>query len=240
MRFLNRAVAAAAILSGMSAVVAAQPPGGFGMFGGFAGGVHGMVANTKALQDELKVTAEQKDKLTDALKPIQEKRRELFQGFTPGQQPTEEEQKELREKMSKLNDETRKAVEGILKLEQTKRLTQINYQAMGVRAFTDKDAQAALNMTEKQKQKAKAVVDEFVKESRELFQDAIRDLQGGDPDSFQKKLPEVQKKTQDLQKKAEGGIEKELTDEQKKAWKELLGEKFDLDKLQPRPIRRNN
>lgn len=242
MRFLRRVALAAAVVVGAAALAAAQPPGGgFGGFGFGGGSIYGTVAVNKALQEELKVTAEQKDKLSDVMKPIREKQQELRGLFTPGQPPSEDELKEMREKMSKLAEETKKGVEGVLKPEQVKRLTQINYQALGVRAFADKDVQAALKLTDAQKEKAKTITDDFAKETREMMMKTFQDFQqGGNPEEMQKKIQEMQKKREEMQKSADSKIEKELTADQKKKWKEMLGEKFDLTKLQFRPMRRDD
>jgi Spy/CpxP family protein refolding chaperone len=235
MRFLKRVVMAAVLAAGLSAAVAAQPPGGFGGgFGfGFGGGVYNLVATNKALQEELKVTDEQKEKLAEALKPITEKRREMFQGFQPGQPPSAEQVKEMRDKGEKLNAETRKAVEAVLKPEQAKRLSQIGYQQMGVNAFTNKDVEAGLKLTDGQKEKIKGVVEELNKDRMEIFRSGPR-IQFGQPPSEedQKKLAENRKKTEALAKDAEEKIEGLLKDDQKAAWKELTGAKFDVSKLQ--------
>lgn len=256
MRIAARVALAAVLAAGFAATAVAQGQGrqpgraqnrqpGRGGFGGMMGGgggmAYGMVANNKVLQEELKVTDEQKEKLTEALKPINEKRREMTQGFD-FRNASEEERKEMREKQAKLGEETKKAVEGVLKPEQFKRLKQISYQMMSVNAFNDKDVQAELKMTDEQKEKVKAVVDEYNKDTGEMRRAAMQ-AAGGDREEMQKQFAEIQKKTSALAKEAQEKIEEKLTDDQKKAWKDLVGEKVDTAKIMQanmRPMRRDN
>lgn len=136
MRCVLAGVLAAAIVT----AVAAQP-GGFGGFGG-AQDVNTLVLTNAALQDELKVTADQKAKL----KPLAEKQaeqakasRELFaKGF---KNIDKEAATEMFEKGQKLNEEVKKAVEDTLTADQKKRLHQIAIQVMDFQVFNDPDAQ---------------------------------------------------------------------------------------------------
>lgn len=247
MRFLSRCVLAAAVAVGVGSAAVAQPPGGGrGGFGGgmFGGGlnVYTLVATNKALQDEVKVTDEQKTKLEAALKPIQEEQDKAFPRPMAGgggqrERPTEEQMKERAEKMAKFNDERKKAVAGVLSADQTKRLSQIGYQAMGVAAFNNKDVQAGLKLDDGQKEKIKGIADEYTKDSRELMQGAFQrgGGGGGDREEMQKRMAEMNKKREALTKDATDKIEGVLTAEQKTAWKGMVGEKFDTSKLMQMP-----
>ena len=226
-----RTILRVALVVGVAAVMAApasaqRRPGGFSM-GGFGGPL--MLLRNEGVQKELKVSDEQKDKLKEAMKPIQEQQREMFKGFTPGERPSEEQMKEMRAKGEKLAADTKKAVEGVLKEDQVKRLTQINYQLMGVNAFTNKDVETQLKITEEQKEKIKGVVEEFNKDQGELFRGGFQ--RGGDPDEARKRREENQKKIAALTKEAEEKIAEKLTDEQKTVWKSMLGDKIDVAKV---------
>ncbi|MCP6280446.1 hypothetical protein NL459_27860, partial [Klebsiella pneumoniae] len=85
--------------------------------------------------------------------------------------------------------------EGALKPEQTKRLKQINYQFMGIGAFSNKDVQTELKITDEQKEQIKGIVDEYNKDAGEIRQGGPR-IQFGQPpsDEDRKKLEEVRKK----------------------------------------------
>jgi Spy/CpxP family protein refolding chaperone len=242
MRFVKRVVLATAMVAGLSAIATAQPRGG-GFGGGFQFDAYSLIVNgftnevSPALAEELKLSDEQKDKLKEAVKPIGEKRREMFQGIN-FREMTDEQRKELREKGEKLAVENKKAIEGALKPEQAKRLSQINYQVMGISAYTNKDVETALKLTEDQKERIKGIVDEYNKDATELRRNGPR-FQPGQPPSEedQKKRAEIQKKVDALTKEIAEKIAEKLTDEQKKALKDMKGEKFDTTKLFQAPRR---
>lgn len=214
-----------------------QPGQGRGMGGGFGGGsVYMLLSTNETLQKELKITDEQKTKLTDVAKEQGAKMREAFQGgggFNPN--ATDEERKERAEKMAKLTAESKKAYEAVLTPEQAKRTTQINYQYMGVRAFSDKDVQTTLKMSDDQKEKIKTVMDQYNKDVRELGGGfGGRGGAGrGQPQSEEdkKKAEENTKKREALTKETEEKIVATLSDDQKTSWKTMIGEKFDVAKL---------
>lgn len=216
-----------------------QPPGGGGGFGGRMGGgfggasIYGFLANNKDLQAELKITDEQKKKFEDVAKEQQAKMRELFTGGGIGRDATEEQRKEMMEKMTKAAAETKKAYEAVLTSEQAKRVTQINYQYMNVRAFSDKDVQTALKMTDDQKEKIKTVMETYQKDSAELR--GGRGAGGGGAPG--RPSEENQKKLEALRKDVEEKIVATLKDDQKKEWKGMIGEKFDVSKLTFQPMR---
>ena len=61
---------------------------------------------------------------------------------------------------------------------------------------------------------------------------------GARPDA--EKMAEYTKKNTALSTETMDKAKKELTDDQKKAWTELTGPAFDVSKLTPRPMRRDN
>lgn len=204
-----------------------QPGGGRGMMGGF-GSIYGYLSNNKDLQAELKVTDEQKKKFEEIAKAQQGKMRELFTGGGFGRDATDEQRKEMREKMDKFAAETKKAYEEALTPAQAKRITQIGYQQQGIRAFSNKEVQTALKMTDDQKEKIKGVMETYMKDAQELR---------GGRDRGQRPSEENQKKLEALRKDAEEKVVAALTDEQRKSWKDMTGEKFDVSKLTFMPAR---
>jgi len=216
--------------------------GGMGGFGGFSAysvivtqgfGQDAKPDVNKALKEELKITDDQKDKLVEVMKPIREKQQEMMKGIN-FREITDEQRKELREKGEKLTAETKKAVEEVLKPEQAKRLSQINYQMMGIRAYTNKDVETALKITDDQKDQLKAIVETYQKDVQELNQGRPRTQPGQRPsEEDQKKIDDIRKKTEALTKETEEKVSTKLTDEQKKLWKDMTGEKFDVSKLNP-------
>lgn len=210
------AMAATLLIGGLAW---AQPPGG-GFGGGFAGGgLASQIARSKPLQEELKIDADQLEKLTAALTKAREESRELgAKLFQPG--TSSEERTEIMKKMGELNT---KAAEGVLKPEQMKRLHQLENQQLGLSIFTREETAKKLNLTDEQKEKIKAINKELDGDRREIFGSAGR---GGG--GFGRLDPEVTKKLEALQKEAMANAVKVLNDEQQSAYKELTGEHFDL------------
>jgi Spy/CpxP family protein refolding chaperone len=193
-----------------------QRPGGGGG-GAFGGG--GMLLANKSVQEELKLTKDQKDKVDELAKKNQEMVREKLKDVPRDQ---------IREKMAEIRKEmegaNKKAVASILKDDQQKRYKQIQVQVLGIRAFSDPDTQKALNLTDDQKTSIKEIGEGIQKK----VQDETKDLQGRERFT---KAREIREK---LTKEAMGQIATKLTSEQKKTWKELTGDKFDYKPDQPR------
>ena len=248
---LAKWVLAAAFAVAMVGEASAQrQPGGQRGQGGRGMGMQQsimMTALTNAeLQKELKITDDQKK----ALKPMMDKaealnkeRQEMFAGGAGGFD--REKMQAMMEKGTKLAEEAKAEVEKALTPDQVKRAKQIEVQMMGMRAFSNEDVAKKLNVTDDQKEKLKTVMEEYGKESQDLRQEyGIRGFGGGggggEPPSPEK-MAEYQKKNKALTDETMEKIMKGMTDEQKKAWKEMTGDAFDVSKLMPaRPMRRDN
>lgn len=209
-------------------VVEAQQPGrGFG--GGQGGGINGLVLNNKDLQAELKITDEQKDKfkvVVDKQTEMGKKMREAFKDAGGDKDKQKEAFAAMQKDGEKLQAEVKAVVESTLTADQKKRLKEIDRQRLGVRAFSNDDLVADLKLTDTQKTKIKTISDEYSKDASELFKGGFG--KGG----FDKeKMAENQKKREKLSKAAMADIDEVLTDDQKKAWKDLTGAAFDVSKL---------
>jgi hypothetical protein len=141
------------------------------------------------------------------------------------------------EQVKKAEEAAQKALEGALSADQIKRLKQIQLQQRGLEAFRDAEVEKALKLSDEQKEKLKTIAEEVRKEMGGLFQRG----QGGNPrEAFQK--------MQEMRTKAREKADAVLTDEQKKAWKELTGAPFEAGRrpgaVRPganrRPQPRNN
>lgn len=196
------------------AVIAVATPAMAQRRGGPGFGGRGSLLTNKSVQEELKLDDAQKEKLTKVATEIrekyQEKIRETFQGGD-------------REKTTALFQEigeaTNKANAEILKPEQAKRYRQIQLQQMGLRALEEKDVQEALKLTDKQKEEVKEIQADIQKDSDEMRQAAGRDFA---------KLREVQTKIRELTQKEFDRFTESFSAEQKSAWKNVLGEKFEI------------
>ncbi len=209
-----------ALACGMVALItvpasAQQGRGGWG----FGGGGAALLSN-KGVQKELKANDEQAEKLNTLAREMMGKQREESQGLR------DLSQEERREKMQELarthNAELVKGMGGFLKPEQVKRFEQIQLQQSGVAAFASPRVQEALKLTDEQKSKFREISDASGESMREAFQGAQSDREGA-----MRKIGEVRKQATE---KAVGV----LTDDQKKAWKDMTGEPFQVV-YEPRP-----
>ncbi len=177
----------------------------------------GALARIEKVATELKLTDDQKTGIQKAGDTIREKFRD---DFDKARQDGD------REKMTALfkaqGEALDKELAGVLKPEQMKRLKQIEVQTAGLAAFATEDVQNALKLTDAQKKEVKEAEDAVEKDMQEAFQGAF---QGGfSPD----KMQEVGKKVQTMRTDALDKVLKGLTDDQKKEWKELTGDRLEL------------
>lgn len=206
-------------MGGLIALVAsesnAQRPGGGFQFGGRGQGGFGLLQN-KGVQEELKITEEQKDKIKTASDEIRKKYPSGFGFGKKDNQPS----KEDREKTAKeRNEATAKAIAEILTKEQAARLKQIErQQSPATTLSTDEDVQKVLALSDEQKQKIKDIIEENTKQTRELFG-------GGGKGGFNKDAFE---KIATLRKELTEKSLKVLTEDQTKKWKDLTGAPFEV------------
>ncbi len=192
-----------------------------GMGGGPGGPL--MLLTNKSVQQELKVDDTQAEKLNSFAQGLREKQGEQFQKLQDLSQ--EERRAKMQELGQAMSAEIRKGLTDILKPEQVKRYDQIVLQQMGVLgAPAMPRVQEALNLTDDQKSKLRAIMEEQSEARRELFQGGGGG--GGGPS------PEAMAKMTELRKKGNDKAMAILTDSQKSSWKELTGEPFEV-KLEP-------
>jgi hypothetical protein len=192
---------------GLAGVALAQR----GMMG--MGGNLGFLAMNPSVQKELKVTDEQKDKLKEASTKVREEHKDDFAKF---RDLSDEEKQKL---MKTVGEETEKALGKVLDAKQMNRLRQIGLQQQGPFAFMNPVIQDKLKLTNEQKEKVKTINQEAGEKMRDLFQ-------GGFNEEARTKMPQLRKETMDK-------ITGVMTDDQKKTWKEMTGESFEVQ-FQPR------
>jgi hypothetical protein len=210
------AVAAAFLLAGP---VLAQRTGqgrGFGQTPGAA-----ILLANKSVQEELKLTTDEAEKVSAPGKKLREKQRSMFADLRSAtQEQRQAKMKELTDLAKAANEEAGKLAKDVLKAEQVKRLGQIELQVKGDAAFVDEDLQKALMITDAEKEEIKKVRDEAATKLREL---QPRRGQGGNQGNRQ----EIQTKVQALHKETVEKIVAGLTDSQKAQWKEKVGSPFE-------------
>jgi Spy/CpxP family protein refolding chaperone len=189
-----------------------------GLQGGFGApmGGGGVFLDNKSVQDELRMTREQIDKVHEALQKMGEGRKEIFAKLRDlGQEERIQKMQELTKAMT---EETNKLAASVLKPDQLKRFKQIELQQRSFQAFIDPEIQKTLKLSDDQKDKIKTLADDASKETRELFQNA----RGGG------NTQDVGNKMRALRKDAMDRVSSLLTAGQKKAWRDLTGEPFEV------------
>jgi Spy/CpxP family protein refolding chaperone len=210
-----------AILGLSLVALAASPAFAQGRGGGMmGGGGYAMLIGNEGVQKELKL----EDSQVEKAKEVAEKARERFGEFRSKLEGLEGEelQKKRTELMTEANKEDMKALGEFLKPEQLKRLKQISYHSRGPGVFSDSEVAAKLNLTDSQKTEIGAIAREMMEEGRK-----IREENQGEFETIAKKTGELRKEC------LEKAVAK-LNDEQKKTYKELVGEPFTVT-FQRRP-----
>ncbi|MFO0841284.1 MAG: hypothetical protein U0797_02650 [Gemmataceae bacterium] len=181
-------------------------------FGGLRGGMDSnSMLSSKDVQKELKLSEDQIKTITSARDEMTKAMRAAFQDMD------RDAMRKAQEDMTKTLTKVREAFTP----EQKKRFFQLELQsaAKGTQAaiFKREDVQKVMKFTSEQKEKVSSALSELEKDVKEVFEDAQ-----GDREKFQAAM----KKVQGLGKDTFDKITKSLSDEQKKAWKELQGEEF--------------
>lgn len=227
-----------ALMLGVATVqgVMAQPPGGFGGRGfgrGFGGGGGLGLLAIPDVQKELKLNQAQIDKAKAKQTEISTARREALEkagGFQALRDMSQEDREKL---FQPLQDAEKKAIDELLNTDQKKRHHQLEIQQTAqmspVAAFTRKDVAEALKITDEQKEKLTAIQEEQGTAMREIFQSlgvSFQDMTDDDRKKMGEKMATLRKATSEKCLAL-------LTDEQKKSWKDLVGEPFKFPAFGP-------
>jgi len=186
--------------------------------GGGRGGENDPVAllNIKEVRAELKITDDQQEQLKKFVDDQSAKRKDIFANF---KDLSDDDKKTKFTEWSKASKEaSTKLLSDTLKPDQMKRLTQLYYQKASIMVVNDNEEVAkALALTDEQKEKLKTIATDLGKE--------VRELTGGNKGGFNK---EASTKMTALRKEYVEKATAVLTDEQKKKWDDLTGEKFEF------------
>jgi Spy/CpxP family protein refolding chaperone len=220
MRHLTKLLLTAGLAVTFVSIVVAQRQGG----GGGQQFTEPALLVNKSVQEELKLTDAQKEKVAK----IQDK-------FTSDMKDAAKD-KDARQKAIETRDTSANEVIKDLKPEQQKRLLQVFVQvntnppmAKGgfgggfggpnpLTVFTNETVQKTLKLDDKQKSMIKTIADDTQKDSAEILKNA-----GKDKDARK----EAATKVATLNKEAVDKIVATFSDDQKKIWKDLPGEKFE-------------
>lgn len=212
-------VVAAALAAGLTTLAAAEEPrtpGATGMFlPGASRDLSLAILSHKSLQEELKITAAQREKIA----PLAENLDTAQKAWRANQTKDRAAAKVLQAAQA----ESKKGVDAILTPGQGLRLTQIERQVAGVSAFLDDTNAKELALTDPQR----ATVKEALRKRSRDVAEARRGAMLGIVDA---------KVLQRIDGVAAAAINDVLTDVQKKKWKDLFGEPFDTTSFQFQPI----
>lgn len=181
--------------------------------GGFRGFGQSLILN-ESVQKELKMTADQVDKVKAALEKVAANHKDDFAKLKD--LPKEDAFKEGRKVFQAVNEEGKKVVAKILDEKQMKRFRQIELQNAGPRAFSLPEVQKDLKLTDDQKTKIREIGEDAAQKRRDLFQG------GNFNEETRTKMTEINKQT--MEKTL--GV---LTDEQKASWKKMIGKSFRIE-----------
>ena len=170
------------------------------------------------VQEDLKLTSEQKEKLEQHLQELHPDLMQFFQKIDGLNR--EDREKELKAYRPKVQEKLAAVLKETIKEDQRKRLGQLELQREGAFALWHGDVEIGktLKITDEQRKQFMAVVQDMQKKVQPLIKEAES---GGKPEEIRPKMMKIRKEHEDK-------IEALLTDGQKKQWKEMLGKPLDL------------
>ncbi len=172
------------------------------------------MASLPPVQEELKLTDEQKSKV----ETITSEAREKMEGLRDqlADVPAEERMAKARALMTEMGEKSKEKLAEVLDADQMKRLNEIELQLRGYEAFSSEKVHEALNLTDEQKSKVREALSDAEEEMREVRQNAQGD--------FQAAMADMRKVRED----AMNDIKEVLNDDQKSKWQDMIGKPFEM------------
>ena len=168
------------------------------------------------VQEELKLSDEQKKKLEKRLQDTVQDAMQFFQKLQDAK--PDERQKEHHAYVEKAQEKLTAFLEGALTEKQFKRLRQVMLQREGLFALGKPEIMKELEITDKQRQQFGEIVQDMQKKIEPLIKEAQK---GG-------KFEEIRPKMMKIREEHVGRIEALLSDAQKTQWQKMLGKPLDL------------
>jgi hypothetical protein len=187
--------------SGLAEADDKTPPSYFGLT---------YLARDKGTQNELKMTKKQIDAVPKLIADLNEKYKDDL-GRAKELKPAERYKKEG-ELFKVAGEEANRGLAAVLGADQFKCLKQLHVQRRGPYAFSETEVVAALQLTKEQKKKMRDMETEYQKALLEVNKLT-------DADERTRKVTAALKEAMDRAMAV-------LTDEQKKTWKDLIGERY--------------
>jgi Spy/CpxP family protein refolding chaperone len=209
------ALAALALVLALAQTSLAQQQGrGRGFGRGFSVS-QPQLATLEQVQTELKVTAEQKSKITEVNETLSSKRRELFQDSN------RENFAERREQLDKANAEATEQLGAALDETQQNRLRELWIQVNGTGVLDEEPIAKELKLTEQQQTQIEQARDDAREAMRAAFQNA------GDQSDEQRR-----ERFLELRRESEQKVLALLTAEQREQFEKMQGKKIEIDTRQ--------
>jgi hypothetical protein len=168
------------------------------------------------VQEELKLSDKQKEKLLETFPDYAQQTKKVFDKIADLK--PEQREKEMQSHRQKSHEKLAALLKEALKAEQLERLRQLELQQQGPFALGRPELVKELKITVEQRKQFMGVFQEMQRKIEPLMKEAQA---GGNPEEIR---PRVMK----IRKDHEARIEALLSDAQKQQWKKLLGKPFDL------------
>jgi hypothetical protein len=216
-------------------------PDGPGMPGAEAG-VPGqtnilMIVIAPAVQQELKLDEDQKTRIFELAREGQKKARDLFQAALRG--GGEGNPQALMAAGAQLRQENERAVSKILKPNQKERVDQILLQVDGPLAVSRPEIGKKIGLSQSQTQKVQLTMMQMMQAQRQMFLAARFGGNGGNGMPEADQLAAWRAAMSKLRDDATRQLARILNAKQREAFNDLLGEPFDLAKIDPALARRS-
>jgi Spy/CpxP family protein refolding chaperone len=218
-----------------------------------AGGLLPGLLASQQVQEELKLTDAQEEKLRDYASQVREAIRKQAEGLRERRQraggSSEEEHREVLAMAEKWQADIREKLSEILDPVQFKRFKeielQVELQRQDVRPLARADIAQALGLSDKQKRELQQVVAEMDKKGDDLreqspgvfrlFAPGARDLSDEARAKLREQWEQFRQKRQEILNEAKKKAMAVLTDEQKAKLADLKGKPFELRRAERRP-----
>jgi Spy/CpxP family protein refolding chaperone len=187
------------------------------LFGGLGG--LDMILQNDGVKRELKLSDEQNQKVKEVIRDVRLRHREDWEKLKD--LSPEERREKLPELIKVDSDDAMTGLGKVLSPDQVKRLKQIKWQNDGLRAFSDEEIIKTLSLSADQRQKIKSISEDARHEFAAIFQPA-GDASGGS--GIQEGVRKIAILRRDTLEKAVNV----LNPSQKKQWKQLIGEPFEV------------
>jgi hypothetical protein len=167
--------------------------------------------------EELKLSDDQKQKLLEKFPDYAQETMKTFEKIQ--ELKPEEREKEMQSHRKKSREELSALLKETLKAEQLKRLQQLELQQERPHVLGRPEIRQGLKITDEQMKQFMRIIREMQKKIEPLMKEA---QSGGNPEGIRPKVLKIRNEYADK-------LEALLSDEQKKKWKEMVGQPLDLD-----------